>query len=371
MGKLDTSNSSAFPSGINVSTKLEAAFTLSSKEYTSDEVFQAEQTMLFNRSWLWLGLSSELKSSGDYLSAKIGRDPIIVVKEGDKLYGFYNVCKHRGGPLVKNKKRCGSLKYNAFICQYHGWTYRLNGQLRGVPAFDRAKLFDKEDFGLMPIEVKVQNGCIFVRKEENHLQENLQNFIGGIKKRMDGLDLSGFHFHQRVSYPIQCNWKVYVDNYLEGYHIPIVHPELAKLIDYKKYRTELLGWYSLQHAPFRPGGNVYQDEGGEAWYWYIFPNLMLNILPNRMQVNVIEPVNASSCIVHFDYYYTNLKEALESGLVKDDLAYSEEIQQEDIEICEEVQKGLLSPAYDRGRFSPDREEGVWHFQELYKGVMQK
>jgi choline monooxygenase len=361
---------SIFPKNLSIHSRLETAFTLSADKYSSPVVYEREKDAIFNKTWQWVGLRSELKNNGDYLSARLGEDAIVIVLNDQKLYGFYNVCKHRGGPLIKRDQRQGNLKYGAFICQYHGWTYRLNGELRGVPSFDRAELFDKADFGLMPIDVVEWNGCIFVRQQTNSLQNNIAEVMDGIEQRMPSIHLSDFKFHQRISYSISSNWKVYVDNYLEGYHIPIVHPELARLIDYKHYITELNGWHSLQQAPFRTDDSVYNAENGQAWYWFVFPNLMLNILPNRMQVNIIEPNGPEKCVVHFDYYYTDPEKAVASGLVEDDLKYSEEIQQEDIEICEAVQLGLKSPAYNKGRFSPDREEGVWHFQELYKAVLE-
>lgn len=360
-----------FPPQFEPTESLERAFTLPSKLYHDAEAYGDELQHIFGATWQWVGHSSEIAEVGQFLNAKLGVDPIVIVRTEEGYKGFYNVCKHRGGPLVKDDVKGGKLSYNAFICQYHGWTYRLNGDLRGVPAFDRAELFEKSDFALELIQIQEWNGALFACKNDSTKVAELAEVLAGMMERMEGIQLEDYRFLQRMSYPINCNWKVYVDNFLEGYHIPIVHPELAKLIDYKKYVTELKGWHSLQHAPFRPGDNVYQSEDGQAWYWFVFPNIMLNILPGRMQINIIEPSAPNQCIVHFDYYYTDIAKAIESGLVKDDLAYSESIQQEDIEICEAVQKGLASPAYDKGRFSPDREAGVWHFQQLYQAVMNR
>jgi choline monooxygenase len=358
-----------FPQKFSATESLERAFTLPSKAYSDETIYKEELAQVFGKAWQWVGHSSEIAEVGAFLTAKLGVDPIVVVRTKDGFNGFYNVCKHRGGPLVKDQQKSGKLSYNAFICQYHGWTYRLNGELRGVPSFDKAELFDKSDFALEPIAIEEWNGGIFACKSSKEKLANLSEVLEGVSERMDGIKVEDYRFHQRLSYPLNCNWKVYVDNFLEGYHIPVVHPELARLIDYKRYVTEMHGWHSLQHAPFRSGKNVYQAEDGQAWYWFVFPNIMLNILPGRMQVNVIEPMGPTQCQVHFDYYYTDIVKAIESGLVKGDLAYSESIQQEDIEICEAVQKGLASPAYEKGRFSPDREAGVWHFQQLYQAVM--
>ena len=153
---------------------------------------------------------------------------------------------------------------------------------------------------------------------------------------------------------------------MEGYHLPLVHPGLNKLLDYKAYTTELFDHYSLQFSPFKPGASIYSKDNGEAYYYFIFPNMMLNILPNRLQVNLIVPLDANHCRVIFDYYYTDLESEATKKLIAEDLIYSDEIQKEDIDICLRVQKNLETGLYTKGRFSPKRESGVWHFQALYK-----
>lgn len=193
----------------------------------------------------------------------------------------------------------------------------------------------------------------------------------GIAKRITPINLSNFSYHTDEHYKIDCNWKVYVDNFLEGYHIPIVHPELAKLLDYREYQTETHPWYSLQYSPFKSDDNLYQAKDGQAYYYFIFPNIMLNILPGRLQTNIIRPLSENKTEVIFSYYYKDLESAKKRGVVKEDIKYSRKIQDEDIEICEKVQKGLQSKAYDKGRFSVDREQGVYHFQSLLKKVFKE
>jgi choline monooxygenase len=164
---------------------------------------------------------------------------------------------------------------------------------------------------------------------------------------------------------------VYVDNFLEGYHIPIVHPELAKLLDYKNYSVETHQWHSLQYSPLREEDNIYGSGKGEAFYYFIFPNIMLNILPGRLQTNVIRPVSVDKTEVLFSYYYRHIESKQAQKAIRDDIAYSHEIQLEDIEICERVQTGLGSKAYHKGRFSVERERGVYHFQCLLKEAFRE
>ncbi|MGH8403303.1 MAG: SRPBCC family protein, partial [Gammaproteobacteria bacterium] len=190
---------------------------------------------------------------------------------------------------------------------------------------------------------------------------SLPTMLNGIAQRIAPLELAALRLHARVTYELRCNWKVYVDNYLEGYHLPYVHPRLNKLLDYRDYTTETAEWYSWQHSPVSGGTGLYA--GGEAQYYFVFPNLMLNILPGRLQINQVIPASERHCRVLFDYYYADIESAPARDTIAGDMQFSDEVQREDIAICERVQRGLESGAYRAGRLSPKRESGVHHFQE--------
>jgi choline monooxygenase len=346
---------------------IEKAETIPSSWYTTPGMQQLEESAIFSQEWQLAGHVSEIPKPGDSLCKQIAGNPILIFRDNDRqICAFFNVCKHRGGPVDVKKGTTTVLQ-----CQYHGWTYLSDGSLRGVPQWDRVDLFDKKDFGLTPVKTEIWQGLIFI-----HLSESphpLGNVLHGIEERISPINLEPFTFHSKVVYRIACNWKVYADNYLEGYHIPIVHPELAKLLDYRNYVTEAEEYYSLQYSPFSDQGddNIYNAEEGEAYYYFIYPNIMLNILPGRLQTNIIVPVDESNCIVEFDYYYLNPGRKDSEKMIREDIEYSEKIQQEDIEICEAVQRGLRSRAYDKGRFSVKRELGVYHFQSLVKRSLKK
>ena len=336
---------------------IEKAETIPSSWYHSESMFELEQQALFSSFWQLAGHHDEISDTGDTLTLEVAGNPLLLVRDQhDKINAFYNVCKHRGGPVAVKEGTNSVLQ-----CQYHGWTYLLDGSLRGIPHFKKVELFDKKDFGLEPVRMQDWQGLLFVSLSDDI--DPLSQFLDGIAERIAPIDLSNFSFVEEQSYLIDCNWKVYVDNFLEGYHIPIVHPELANLLDYNEYQTDTSEWYSLQHSPFQDGDNLYESEDGQAFYYYIFPNIMLNILPGRLQTNVIRPISPTKTEVIFKYYYANPEK---SKMIKDDIAYSNKIQDEDIEICELVQKGLESKAYDKGRFSVDREQGVYHFQTILK-----
>lgn len=339
---------------------LARAETLPSACYVEPRYVRLDRDAIFARSWQYVGHAGRVAEHGMVLAAAVAGHPVVVVRDGDALRAFYNVCRHRGGPLVKADCR----RDRVFKCGYHGWTYRLDGSLRGVPAMDRVELFDHRDYGLVGLRVDVWEGLVFVALDAT--APPLEAVLGGIRERIAPVRLGEMAFAHRVRYDVACNWKTYVDNYLEGYHVPLVHPELQKLYDFRQYETEVADWHSLQLSPLSGDPNLYDDGSGRAWYYQVFPNFMLNILPGRLQTNLVVPTGPETCRVEFEYFYTDLDAAEGRGLVRDDAAFSDDVQREDIEICEHVQRGLASPGYDRGRFSVKYEAGVWHFQRLVK-----
>ena len=338
---------------------LERADTIPSSWYTDARMGPFERDAVFRPSWQVVGHVTQMTEAGDYVCATVAGEPVIVVRGADgDLRAFYNVCRHRGGPLaLDDRGSCRMLQ-----CKYHGWTYTLDGALRGVPRFDRTELFDRADFALVPVAVEVWEGLIWACVGEPSAP--LAEALDGIAQRIAPQDLGAVRFHARVTYEIACDWKVYVDNFLEGYHLPLVHPELCKTLDVSAYVTETAARHSLQHSPVRGGdGSAYAD--GDAFYYFVFPNVMLNVLPGRLQTNVVLPDGPGRCRVLFDFFYAD---GTAPEAVAADLSFSDDVQREDVEICEAVQRGLASRGYDRGRFSVECEAGVHHFQALLKGA---
>jgi choline monooxygenase len=225
---------------------------------------------------------------------------------------------------------------------------------------DGAADFDKSRIHLDAVRVQEWQGLVFVALDP--ATPPFDDVYGGIVERIRPVELGALRFHRRVSYDVACNWKIYIDNFLEGYHLPHVHPGLSRVLDYRVYDTELFEWYSLQHSPLRANDGIYGD--GQAWYYFIYPNVMLNIMPGRLQTNRVLPLGLDRCRIEFDFYYSDDAESL--ARADKDLAFSDEIQVEDIAICEAVQKGLTSGVYEPGRLCPKRESGVWHFQECLR-----
>ena len=340
----------------------EHQFTIPSMWYYDKNFLDQEKKEIFLKEWQLIGSHSQVKNTGDVLVAEIANNPIIVSRQEDNtLKGFYNVCQHRGGPLVYENCSLSKLQ-----CKYHGWVYDLNGNLKSARGFKNSEL-NINDCNLTPVNVAEWMGQIFVNLSND--PADLCNQIDEIKTLISPIDFSNYTFKFRESYKINCNWKVYMDNFLEGFHIPFVHPELNKVIDYKSYKTEIYDRFSLQWCPLdselSPYGKSPTPEENKAFYFTIFPNIILNIAPGRLQTNIIEPKDSKTCIVHFDYHFDDPEKAN----IKQDAEFSEIVQQEDILICENVQKGLESNGYDQGKFSPLHEQGVLHFQSLVRNSL--
>lgn len=341
------------------------AETIPGNWYTSLYIHEFEKEAIFARAWQYIGHLGRLMSPGDHIISEVADNPIIAVRGQDEvLRAFYNVCRHRGGPLALEDGHA-----NVLQCKYHGWTYLLDGSLRGTPKFDRTELFDRKDYGLVPVNVDAWEGLVFVNLGKDGFP--LQSLFEGIAGRISPISLASKKFFHSARYHLNCNWKVYVDNYLEGYHLPYVHPELFKLLDYQNYVTETFEYYSLQHSPFREKDNPYGSDKDSAFYFFVWPNFMLNILPARLQTNLVVPVAHNQCMVIFEYFYDDIVSEKALKMIREDIEYSDKVQQEDIDICQRVHKGLASRAYTRGRFSIEMEQGVYHFQKLLKQAYSK
>jgi len=340
-----------------IAEPLERARALPASYYVGPQALDRDVECVLGQSWQLVAHERQLSGAGDHVVATVGRTPVLVVRGDDgALRAFANVCRHRAGPLALEDGRGA----RALHCRYHGWTYDLEGRLRHAPEMGGATDFHKEDIRLRPFRTGSWQGLVFVSLAGDG--PALEEVYDGITGRIAPIDLSTMEFARRDTYEIACNWKVYVDNFLEGYHLPYVHPGLSRVLDYRAYDTELFRWHSLQHSPLRANDGLYGD--GEAFYYFVYPNVMLNIMPGRLQVNRILPVGPDRCSVEFDYYYA-ADEAARSRIARD-REFSEEIQQEDIAICEAVQRGLASGYYEPGRLCPRREGGVWHFHQLLR-----
>jgi choline monooxygenase len=355
-----------------IDSRIAHAETLPADCYANPVWGRLEEERIFNRSWQLIGRVDQLPAVGSYLTAEIGRAPLVVVRGADeKIRGFINICRHRAGPLARGTGSCQKLR-----CGYHGWTYDLTGRLIGRPDFEGVIGLTAEETGtdkmdLLPVEIACWEQFIFARVATGPAGlPTLAEMLGEIPAVTGHCRIPALRPAGRRDYVIECNWKVYVDNYVEGYHIPIIHPGLMREIDYQRYRTLTGRYHSRQDAPIRTGPDErrhYQTTAAQtdALYFWIFPNLMLNIYPDNLSTNLIIPLGPDRTLTIFEWYFHDVESAAARARIEAAIALSDEIQQEDIRICEEVQRGLGSGLYHRGRYSPRRENGLHHFHSLW------
>ena len=346
--------------------RIEHAATIPARLYNDPVYLELERERIFAGTWQLVGRTDPVAEHGMFFTAEVGNDSIVVVRDGKQLRGFHNVCLHRAGPVAQG---CG--KRNTMQCRYHGWTYRLDGSLLHAPEMDDVANFHAGDMQLVPVNVQTWGPLVFVNV--NRKATPLLDVLEDIPARVAAFQCERMQFVTSRSWDIACNWKVYIDNYLEGYHLPVVHPGLHKELDYDQYRVEPHRYFSIQHAPLRAvhGANTdryynpAETDVPEAVYVWLFPNTMLNVYMGQMQTNVVIPLAHDRTRVVFDWYAVNPPSSQdEHERFTRLLAFSDQIQDEDIEIVEAVQRNLRSRVYDRGRYSARRENGVHHFHSL-------
>jgi choline monooxygenase len=346
---------------------LSHARTIPSRWYFDPAIYDAERQHVFGGSWLMAGRADQVREPGSFFTTEIAGEPIVVVRDQDGvLHALSNVCRHRAAQVINLPEG----KVTKLRCRYHGWTYDLAGRLRGTPEFDGVADFCREDHGLPPLAVDTWGPLVFVHAPPQC--GPLRDYLAPLPERAAGIDQ--LRFVRRTEYELHCNWKVFVDNYQDGgYHVNTVHPGLAGALDYAHYRTENAGNTSVQISPIKPSDDPTVNKvraGACAYYWWIFPNLMVNLYQGIMDTNLVLPLGPDCCRVIFDYYFAETQGTAAERFIADSIAVAHQIQLEDMGVCAEVQRGLKSRTYDTGRFSVKRESGGYHFHQLLAWRLQ-
>ena len=342
---------------------LAEASTIPAPWYVDARIGELERLNVFSRTWQLVARTDQIEKPGQFVSMMLAGDPIVVVRGNDDvLRGFYNVCRHHAAAVVTQP--CG--KTTLLHCPYHGWNYGLDGSLKGMPEFEGVKNFDRGKNGLVPVRVETWECFVFVNLDPE--AQSLQEFLGGLAPRIAPLGIGKLHHFDRKTYNIACNWKVFVDNFLDGgYHVPHLHKGLNSVLDYKQYTIENEDRYCLQSSPMvasvEDAATGATRKGDRAWYFWQYPNLMINCYAGYMDTNYVIPVDADHCSVIFDFYFSDVSEAARA-YNEQSVHVGNQVQDEDLGICEDVQRGLKSRAYGAGRLSVRREAGEQLFHRL-------
>jgi Rieske 2Fe-2S family protein len=353
--------------------------TLPAWAYRSPEFFQAERREIFARTWLLVGHVSQLREPGDYVSMTIAGEPIAVVRGKDgELRAFSNVCRHRAARVLDGAGNCGK----AMRCPYHGWTYGLDGQLLAIPEKTGFPGFDKDANGLWPLSVGVAAGFVFASLAPDPVP--LAEYLGPFEEW-----LAPYRPERLVRYGVgtdvlPINWKNSIDNYLEGYHIPVGHPGLLRLLDYKRYLVETTGSaVSIARSPMRDkASNVWQErlyqrlmrpmpglrepENREWNFIFAFPGMTFNLYPDQIDFWLNYPLDERRTMTVWNTFRPPETAGRRDRLVRRlNTRINMLVQHEDNELTARVQEGLGSSLYRAGVIG-ERENGLLHFHDLVR-----
>lgn len=350
-----------------IDARIERASTPPSRLYHDPGVYALQQERIFARAWQLLPGAERVRAPGHVLPQTLLPgcldEPVVVTRDQQgTLHCLSNVCTHRGAIVVEGEGHVNTLR-----CRYHGRRFALDGSFQHMPEFDGVEGFPAPSDSLPRLPLAGWGPLTFAALDP---AVRFDEWIAPVQRRVGWLPLDEHRFDAGTSrdYLIDCNWALYVENYLEEFHIPFVHgTSLAGALDYESYRTENYEWGSLQlgvakgaEPAFRPpAGHPDEGERIAAWYFWLFPNLMLNFYPWGLSLNLVQPLGPARTRVAFMSYVYDA--ALRGAGAGADL---HRVEMEDEEIVESVQRGLRSRLYDRGRYSPRRETGTHHFHRL-------
>jgi choline monooxygenase len=339
--------------------------TLPHRHYHDNETFGFECERLFRRHWWLLGPDVAVAENGAFLARCLVRWPLVVVRDQHgELHGFYNLCRHRAGPLVTNE----SGRVRDFVCRYHGWRYACSGELLKTPGFEAAEVGDRAQLGLQPIRVATWNGMLFACLDDD--APELAEWLG------DVVDIAArfvapteMQFDGEVRKPAACNWKTYADNSCEGYHVGMVHGALGSSLE--REAVEIAAYENGQFVGFDVtyGGGLDESRAGRGFWIYKFPGLLLHFSEYAFNAESVLPVSPGAIELR-RWFWSDSDGCREHGVDPASIRpNSERVMDEDVAICEAVQRNLASGAYPGGQLSPRQEPGTIYFQQLVREVL--
>jgi choline monooxygenase len=356
----------------DIAADISVAQTLPTWFYTDESAFEQSKEKIFEKSWHFAGDTEGLRLTESLVPHTILPnfidEPIVFSKtQTGAIHCLSNVCTHRGNILID--QACTS---NQLRCRYHGRRFRMDGQFFHQPEFEGVQNFPSEKDNLTQVPFGIWDDKLLFAGIKPLMA--LDEILGDMKKRIGWLPLSNFKFDATRSrdYLVKSHWALYVENYLEGFHVPFVHSGLNAVLDYGTYRTELYRYVNLQVGFAKNGEDAFDlppdspDYGQQvaAYYYWAFPNLMFNFYPWGLSVNVVKPMSTGMTKVSFlCYVWDESKLGIGAG------ADLDKVEREDEAIVENVQRGIRSRFYESGRYSAKRETGVHHFHRLIAEFM--
>ena len=351
---------------------IRVARTLPARVYSDPEIFQLQRERLFARMWHYAGHDNLVKVAGQVhpftlLPGALDEPLLLTRDQQDRLHCISNVCTHRGTLVVEGPGHEQQLR-----CRYHGRRFALDGRFHSMPEFERTVNFPSPSDDLPAVSLGGWTPFLMVSLAPAMPFDEL---VSPMRARLDGLPFSQLAFDAAGArdYLVNANWALYIDNYLEGFHIPYVHSSLATTLDYGEYAVELQRFSVMQLGIAKPGepafalprGHPDHERAVAAYYFWLFPTTMFNVYPWGVSVNVVTPLAVDRTRVSFlPFVWDASKRDAGAG------AGLDRVEREDEVIVESVQLGVRSRLYERGRYSPAREGGVHHFHRLLAEFMR-
>lgn len=356
----------------NIHQDIRQSATLPADFYRSDSIYRQSGEQIFAQSWQYVADADAIAATPSVypftLLPNLLDEPLVFTHNTDgHRYCLSNVCTHRAKVIVEAPGNDRVLR-----CGYHGRCFRLDGTFKSMPEFEQVTNFPTQHDNLASIPFSEWLGLLFVSLNPT---VPLEEMVRPIQERMQWLPLHSLKFSAEASqdYRLPAHWALYCDNYLEGFHIPFVHPALNHALDFKNYRSEIFDYCNVQIGIADEGQPCFELPEGHpdygqkiyAYYWWLFPNLMLNFYPWGLSLNVVVPLSKEATLVKFrSYYFEGDTHSREENQLH-------QTEMEDEAIVESVQKGVRSRFYKAGRFSPTMEQGVHHFHQLVARFMSE
>jgi glycine betaine catabolism A len=366
------------------------ATTLPQRYLVAPEIFSEEQEKIFARNWVLVGHQNQIGSPGDYFTATVARESLIIVRDQrSTIRGFYNVCRHRGTRLCEDQTG----QFRAIQCPYHAWTYSLDGKLIGAPHMDDVPGFDKADYSLHAVELALWEGFIFVSLTNNPIP--LEEWFAPLAGRFSHWDLAQLRSAKRIEYEVQANWKLIFENYSECYHCPGVHPMLSKISPYDSAENDFVegpflgGFMSIKKgSSLTMSGNACalgiadshrdrdriraqkgkdeqeqereqeqeqeqeEEKQNRVFYYSIFPNMLLSLHPDYVMVHQLWPQSPERTLILCDWFFHPEAFGRADFQPNDAIDFWDMTNKQDWHVCELSQQGIASRAYQPGPYSP-------------------
>jgi len=332
------------------------------RAFTSREVFEIEQRAVFARSWVHVCDVRDVPQPGDYATAMIGRTPVIVLRDREtgELRGFLNACRHRGAQLLDGKGTCDK----QIKCPYHAWSYGLDGALLGVP-YRQEFSCDVSRMGLVPIRVGTVGPLVLACLDPT--APPLEAWAGELPAALARAGVDGWDLAWEITYEIDANWKLFVENANEGYHIPIVHDVLTDILVPESGETTLEPHSAYTHArvnpTYLPPGHP--PEQAKIRFGFVFPNLIPVLSPSDLSYFRVDPIGHDRLRLFSRSY-----DAPEFAAVRDfRRAAFERTTAQDIAVVERTMRGLHAEGLPAGVHAARLEERIGHLERLWAEAM--